>query len=175
MRILKSQDPGVCNGPVAASLRATNYARPTEQCSVLIADSRADAIVFVLEHQANYGLVRLGGGACRERTAAHVVTRGTPMRYPVPFAAIGRSEMREAKEWRVTPGVDTFYALAVSDSRAARELANHIDSLPLRCRQSPRRGLEGAALQHWLETLAVLAERHARHVGWRALEVKDVL
>jgi hypothetical protein len=175
LRILKSQDARACASPVETSLHATTYARPQRQCSVLIADSHADAIVFVLEHQANYGLVRLGGIACRERTAAHVVTRGTPMRYTVPFAAIGSSEMREAREWRVTPGVDTYYAFAVSDSSAAREFANHIDALPLRCQQSPRRGLEGGALQRWLEGFAVLAERHARHVGWRAIEVKDVL
>jgi hypothetical protein len=175
IRILKSQDPGACAGPVEASLHTTTYARSQRQCSVLIADSHADAIVFVLEHQANYGLVRLGGTACRERTAAHVVTRGTPMRFTVPFAAIGSSEMREAREWRVMPGVDTYYAFAVSDSRAAREFANHIDVLPLRCQQSPRRGLDGVALERWLEGFAVLAERHARHVGWRAIEVKDVL
>jgi hypothetical protein len=175
IRILKSQDLRVCAGPVETSLHATTYARSPRQCSVLVADAHADAIVFVLEHQANYGLVRLGGTACRERTAAHVVTRGTAMRYKVPFAAIGSSEMREAREWRVMPGIDTYYAFAVSDSRAAREFANHIDALPLRCQQSPRRGLEGGALQHWFEGFAVLAERHARHVGWRAIEIKDVL
>jgi hypothetical protein len=175
LRLLKSQDSRVCRIPAETSLHATTYARPAEQCSLLLADSLADAIVFVLEHQANYGLVRLGGAACRERTAAHVVTRGVPMRYPVPFVTIGRSEMRETEEWRVRPDVDTYYALAVSDSRAAREFANHIDELPLRCRQSPRRGLDGGALLVWLEGFAVLAERHARHVGWRALEVKDVL
>ena len=175
LRILKSQDPRICSSPAETSLQATTYSRPQQQCSVLMADSHADAIVFVLEHQANYGLVRLGGTACRDRTAAHVVTRGTPMRYTVPFAAIGSSEMREAREWRVMPGVDTYYAFAVGDSRAAREFANHIDALPLRCQQSPRRGLEGGALQRWLEGFAELAERHARHVGWRAIEVKDVL
>ncbi len=175
LRILKSQDPRVCAGPAQTSLHATTYSRPQRQCSVLVADAHADAIVFVLEHQANYGLVRLGGVACRERTAAHVVTRGTPMRYTVPFAAIGSSEMREAREWRVMPGVDTYYAFAVSDSRAAREFASHIDALPLRCQQSPRRGLDGGALQRWLEGFAELAEHHARHVSWRAIEVKDML
>jgi hypothetical protein len=45
----------------------------------------------------------------------------------------------------------------------------------LRCQQSPRRGLDGVALERWLDGFAALAERHARHVGWRAIEVKDVL
>jgi hypothetical protein len=156
-------------------MRATTYGESQRACSVLVADARADAIVFVLEYQANYGLVRLGGPACRERTAPHVVTRSHPMRYPLPFTTIGKSEMREAREWQAAPGVDTYYAFAVSDTRAAREFANLIDSLPLRCSSSIRRGLENNALHRWLGEFAVLAERHARHVGWRAIEVKDVL
>ena len=97
------------------------------------------------------------------------------MRYPVPFTPIGNSEMREIGEWRVAPGVDTYYAFAVSDARAARSFANHIDALPLRCGRSLRRGLEHNALHRWLEEFAVLAERHAPHVGWRAITIKDVL
>jgi hypothetical protein len=175
MRILRSQDQRICTRRGDASVRATSYGESQAPCSVLVADSRADAIVFVLEYQANYGLVRLGGPACRERTAPHVVTRGKPMRYPLPITTIGSSEMREAREWQASPGVDTYYAFAVSDTRAAREFANHIDTLPLRCSSSVRRGLENNALHRWLEEFAVLAERHAPHVGWRAIEVKDVL
>ena len=175
LQILKSQDRRTCSRSGDASIRATSYGESQRPCSVLVADSRADAIVFVLEYQANYGLVRLGGPSCRERTAPHVVTRGKPMRYPMPFTTIGTGEMREVKEWQASPGVDTYYAFAVSDSRAAREFANHIDTLPMRCNGSIRRGLENNALHRWLEEFAVLAERHARHVGWRAIEVKDVL
>ena len=175
LRILKSQDRRICARSGSASMQTTTYGESPPQCSILIADTRADAIVFVLEHQASYGLVRLGDAACRARTAPHVVTRGTPMRYPVPFAAIGSSEMRETGEWRIAPGVDTYYAFAVSNARAAREFANHIDELPLRCGPSLRRGLENNALHGWLEEFAVLAERHAPHVGWRAIQIKDVL
>jgi hypothetical protein len=175
MRLQKSQDHRTCARSGSTSVRASSYGDPQQQCSVLIAEARADAIVFVLAHQANYGLVRVGGPECRERTAPHVVTRGSAMRYPVPFAAIGSSEMRETAEWRAAPGVDTYYAFAVSNARAAREFANHIDALPLRCSQSLRRGLENNALHRWLEEFAVLAGRHAPHVGWRAIEIKDVL
>ena len=175
LRLLKSMDSHTCSRHGGASIRTTSYGDSQQTCSVLIADSRADAIVFVLEYQANYGLVRLSGSACRERTSPHVITRGKPMRYPVPFTTIGSSEMRETREWQISPGVDTYYAFAVSDSRAAREFANHIDTLPLRCNGSIRRGLENNALHRWLEEFAALAERHAPHVGWRAIEVKDVL
>jgi hypothetical protein len=175
MRLLKSLDSRTCSRTGDASIRATGYGESQRACSVLVADSRADAIVFVLEHQANYGLVRLGGSACRERTAPHVITRGRPMRYPVPFTTIGSSEIRETREWQISPGVDTYYAFAVSNSRAAREFANHIDALPLRCNGSIRQGLENNALHRWFEEFAALAERHGPHVGWRAIEVKDVL
>lgn len=156
-------------------MRTTTYGESQPQCSALIADARADAVVFVLVHQANHGLVRLGGPECRERTAPHIVTQGRAMRYPVPFTAIGNSEMRETAEWRVAPSVDTYYAVAVSNARAGREFANHIDALPLRCNRSLRRGLENQALHRWLDEFAALAERHAEHVGWRAIQLKDVL
>jgi hypothetical protein len=175
LRILKSQDERTCARSGSTPMRTATYGESQPRCSVLIADARADAIVFVLVHQANYGLVRLGGPECRERTAPHVVTRGRPMRYPVPFSPIGSSEMRETAEWRIEPGVDTYYAFAVSNARAGREFANHIDALPLRCSQSLRRGLQNNALHRWLEEFAVLAERHAPHVGWRAIQIKDVL
>ncbi len=175
MRILKSQDARICASPGSGSMRTTAYGDSPPQCSVLIADTHADAIVFVLANQANFGLVRLGGPDCRERTAPHVVTRGNAMRYPVPFTAIGSSEMRETLDWRIVPGVDTYYAFAVTDARVAREFANHIDKLPLRCSRSLRRGLQDSALHRWLEQFAVLAERHAPNVGWRAIEIKDVL
>jgi hypothetical protein len=175
MRILRSQDARLCARPGGGSMRTSGYGDSPPQCSVLIADTHADAIVFVLANQANYGLVRLGGPDCRDRTAPHVVTRGNAMRYPVPFTAIGSGEMRETVDWRIAPDVDTYYALAVSDSRAAREFANHIDELPLRCSRSLRRGLQNNALRRWLDEFAALAERHALHVSWRAIEIKDVL
>ena len=175
MRILKSQDTRLCERSGGGPMRTSGYGDSPPQCSVLIADTYADAIVFVLANQANFGLVRLGGPDCRDRTAPHVVTRGSAMRYPVPFTAIGSSEMRETVDWRVAPGVDTYYAFAVTDARVAREFANHIDRLPLRCSRSLRRGLQDNALHRWLDEFAVLAERHAPHVGWRAIEIKDVL
>jgi len=175
LRILESDSSAACDNFGAAALQRTTYNSGRRSCSLLSADTRSDAIIFVLQHQANYGLVRLGGPACRDRVSPHVVTRGQPMRYPIPFASIGNSRTREALEWLVSPGVDTYYAFAVSDTRAARQFANHFDGLPMRCSGSLRPGLKNNALHRWLEEFAMLAARHARHVEWRALEVKDVL
>lgn len=175
LRIFESNGSAACGESANAAVRRTTYYGGLETCSLLAANTRRDAIVFVLEHQANYGLVRLGGPACRERSSPHVVTRGQLMRYPIPYTSLGSSQTREAPEWLVSPGVDTYYAFAVTDARAARLFANHFDQLPMRCNSSLRPGLKNNALHRWLDEFAVLAARHARHVDWRAIEVKDVL
>jgi len=175
LQILESKDPATCGREPGADLRRANFGDRGRRCSLLYASAHDDAIVFVVEHQANHGLVRLGDAPCRERTAAHVVTRGTAMRYPIPAANVGVRETRAAGQWLLEPGVDTYYALAVSDAGAARQFANLIDELPLRCGTTVRPGLTNNALQRWLDEFALLAARHARHVDWRAIEVKDVL
>jgi hypothetical protein len=175
LRIFETSGNAVCAQAPRSALQPTRYGSEQASCSLLATTAQQDIIVFILEHQANYGLMRLGGEACRGRTAPTVVTRGQLMRYPIPYTPIGSAETRQAAEWLAAPDTDTYYALAVSDSRAARELANHIDQLPQRCGSTLRRGLTNNALQRWLDELVVLAARHARHVDWRAIEVKDVL
>jgi len=175
LRIFESGNSAACGDSSIPDIRRTTYGASQNTCSLLAASGRRDAIVFVLENQANYGLVRLGGPACRERTSPHVVTRGQLMRYPIPYTSLGNSQFRETPEWLVSPGVDTYYAIAVTDAGAARQFANHFDDLPLRCNSSVRRGLTNNALHRWLDEFALLAARHARHVDWRAIEVKDVL
>jgi hypothetical protein len=149
--------------------------RSCRGCSLLTANANADAIVFFLQYQPNYGLVRLANNACRERTAAHVVTTGSPMRFPIPYKPIGSSDTRETDEWLVSPGAETYYAIAVTDARAARRLANHLDKLPMRCTDAIRFGLKDGALNNWLDEFALLAARSPQQVDWRAIEVRDVL
>ena len=175
LRIFETNSTAACGNSASPDIRRTTYNASQRTCSLLAANTRRDAIVFVLEHQANYGMVRLGGPACRERTSPHVVTRGELMRYPIPYTSPVSSQSREIPEWLVSPDVDTYYAIAVTDARAARQFANHFDELPLRCSGSLRPGLTNNALHRWLDEFAMLAARHARHVDWRAIEVKDVL
>jgi len=175
LKIFESNSSAACGNSINPDVRRTTYSASQGACSLLAANTRRDGIVFVLEHQANYGMVRLGGPACRERTSPHVVTRGQLMRYPIPYTSLGSSQSRETPEWLVTPDVDTYYAIAITDARAARQFANHFDELPLRCSGSLRPGLTNNALHRWLDEFAMLAARHAGHVDWRAIEVKDVL
>lgn len=144
-----------------------------ERCSLLSATANADAIVFVLEHQPQLGLVRLGDAGCRDRTTARVVRSGDPLKFPI--ARFGHVQTRRVDEWLVTPSTDTYYAVAVTEARAARRIANHIDRLPMRCGSSLRPGLTGASMRRWLDDFAALASRSVGSVDWRAIELKDVL
>ena len=158
LRVLRGKHNGTCRS-----------------CSLLTANANENAIVFLLQHRANYGLVRLADPACRKRTTAHVVTTNMPMQLPIPYRPMGRSNARETREWLVAPTADTYYAIAVADERVARRLANHLDKLPLRCTDAARLGLKDRSLQRWLNEFATLAARSPQYVDWRAIEVRDVL
>ena len=63
----------------------------------------------------------------------------------------------------------------MTDAGVARQLANHMDRLPLRCGESIRPGLEAEQLRDWLDDFALLSARAAEHIDWRAIEVDNVL
>jgi hypothetical protein len=144
-------------------------------CSLLQTEARVDSIVFFLQHQASHGLVRLGDAECRDRTAAHVARRGEAVRLPITRTSTGAHNMAETLEWELAPDLDTYYAVVATDARVARKIANHMDRLPMRCTDSLRAGFEDEQLQDWLEELAAVTATHARHVDWRAVEVRNVL
>ena len=144
-------------------------------CSMLETRAREDAIVFFLEHQANYGLVRLADASCRERTIARVARRGEAIRFPIARTTTSKRNWSETYEWDPAPDLDTYYALVATDAKVARSLANHIDRLPMRCTEAMRPGLEDEDLQKWFEDLAMLTARAADQIDWRAIEVRDVL
>ncbi|MDH3748381.1 MAG: hypothetical protein OER97_09255 [Gammaproteobacteria bacterium] len=162
-------------GSQDAFLQTASYWSRGRQCSLLEASTHSDAVVFVLEHQPHLGLVRLGGDNCRDRTTARVVRRGGSLRFPIAPFSTNTGQAQESDDWLVTPRVDTYYAIAISDARSARRIANHIDRLPMRCGAPSRSGLTGADLRNWLDDFAMLAAQSANHIDWRALELKDVL
>lgn len=155
----------------------TTVAMPDSRRGALIGRSSFsdDAVVFFIQNQPHFGLVRLDSGVCRDRTMALVVRAGDPFQFPVTYAHSLNSETIDADEWYVTPLRDTYYAIAISDERAARRIANHLDQLPIRCGASTRRGLSGPALQEWLDEFATLAAISADHIDWRAVEIRDLL
>ena len=155
----------------------TTVAMPSGQRGSLIGPSSFadDAVVFFIQNQPHFGLVRLDSGVCRDRTMATVVRAGDPFQIPVEYAHSLNSKTIDTENWYVTPLRDTYYAIAISDEGVARQIANHLDQLPIRCGASTRRGLSGQALHQWLDELAALAAGSAQQIDWRALEIKDFL
>ena len=156
-------------------LRDAAYMSGVRPCSLLLAEAQADSIVFFLQHQANYGLVRLSGSECRTRTTAHILRKGESVRFPIARTSTERQNWSETYDWMLEPDLDTYYAVVISDARIARRIANHMDALPLRCSASIRPGLEGDELQGWLADFAMITAHSADNVDWRGLRVKDVL
>jgi hypothetical protein len=157
------------------AVREASYMTGVRPCSLLKTEAQADSIVFFLQHQANHGLVRLGGPECRDRTAARIARKGDSIRFPIPKTNTARQNWRETFDWLLQPDLDTFYAVVISDEKIARRIANHMDALPLRCSASIRPGLEDDELREWLSDFAMITARSSKYVDWRAVQVKDVL
>jgi len=143
-------------------------------CSLLQTRANTDAIVFFLEHQAHHGLVRLSGENCRKRTVARIARSGDTVNFPIARTTTNKNNWSETYDWQMDPDVDTFFAVVATDAHVARRLANHIDSLPLRCTTSMRPGLKGNALRDWLTEFAMITARSAEHIDWRAIRVRDI-
>ena len=171
LRVVRSNDVSACRD----NTWRTSYSRHRNDCTLLAADLRKDAILFVLQHQASQGLVRLAATECRQRTSPQVLTQGQRLRWPMPGDAARDGSSSEVGEWLRNPGLDTYYTVAVADAGAARQFSNLLDELPVRCGDAVQPGLKNNALDRWLDEFAMLAARHSQHVDWRAIQVKDVL
>lgn len=174
LRIVRPESVNDC-GSAGIQFRTASYQNASRTCSLLRTEARKDAIVFFLEHQANYGLVRLADNECRERTTPRIARGGRNVSFPIPSTTTSPRNWRETYEWQVAPDLDTYYAVVVTDAGVARRIANHIDDLPMRCSNAVRPGLENDALRAWLADFAMLTAGSAQHVDWRGLQVKDVL
>jgi len=156
---------------IAAPLSSAECVWP---CSMLQARANTDAIVFFLEHQANHGLVRLAGEDCRKRTVARIARSGDTLNFPIAKTSTDRNNWSDTHEWTVESDTDTFFAVAATDADVARRIANHIDSLPIRCSTSMRPGLKGAKLRTWLNEFASITAQSRQHIDWRAIQVRDI-
>ena len=150
-----------------------SYGKRRSECMALRLETREDAVVFVLNHQHGNGLVRLDGGSCSHRTAARIARANEAMTIALPNDLLSDS-WRPESEWRLEPDADIYYAIAVSDSKAARALATYLDELPRRCSASVRIGYEGRDLERWLTAFSAAAERWEPHVDWNAIKIRNV-
>jgi hypothetical protein len=145
-----------------------------DDCVALQVKTREDAVVFFLNHQPNNGLVRLSGRECYIRTQVRIARANETLRYPVPLHTMARNSASPATAWQLNPDAEIYYAIAVSNSQAARALSRHLDQLPRRCTASVRAGLEGMYLENWLMKLAVAVDQWQPHVDWQGIRVRNV-
>jgi len=163
-----------CTGGGVA-IREATYMAGTRPCSLLQAEARVDSIVFFLAHQNNHGLVRLADSECRNRTAARIARGGESLSFPIARTTTAKRNWSETYDWLLQPDLDTYYAVVVTDASVARRIANHMDTLPLRCSAAIRPGLQGEKLRDWLGDFAMLTAHSSAFIDWRAIQVRDVL
>lgn len=174
LRLAAPTSSADCSGG-SASIRDATYLASGRPCSLLLTEAKADSVVFFLEHQASHGLVRLAGNECRTRTTARIARSGERLSFPIAKTTTAKYNWSETYEWLLDPDLDTYYAVVVTDAKIARRIANHVDTLPMRCSNAVRPGLADDELRDWLSDFAMLTARSSQHVDWRAIRVKDVL
>jgi hypothetical protein len=176
LKIISSDSASTC-GSYARDSRQV-YGRSESQqfepCFALEAQTKTDAVVFFLYHQLNNGLVRLGGRDCSGRSDARIARELQPLLYPLASITTQPMSWLPGKDWVSEPEADTFYAIASSDTKAARALGHHFEQLPIRCGKSVRPGLEGAALQRWFIEFENITAHWDSDIDWRSVRVKSV-
>jgi hypothetical protein len=150
------------------------YSFSAINCYALEVAPSSDSILFFLNHQLNYGLVRLSGRSCEARTDARVARMHEQLHFPLPIDSEMSGSWAAANGWQLNPGKDTYYVIATTDAKAARALSQHIQQLPNRCSAAMRSGLEGRRLERWMEHFAVIAKRWQQSIDWQVISVENI-
>lgn len=171
---LQEQQRCISNNSVFSSASNSNFRYGAADCFALQVRAEENAVVFFLNHQLNYGLVRLANEDCTRQSQARVARNGENLRFPLPLDSLQSGEWSSATDWSLNPSRDTYYVIASTDTKAARAISRHIGKLPKRCSASVRAGLEGKALRTWLEELDAIAMHWESAIDWQSIRVKDV-
>ena len=178
MRIVELKRNRVCDsGSVSFQYQfdsGTSFEYWHDDCIALQVKTKEDAVVFFLNHQLNHGLVRLSNRDCSRRTEARIARANEVLDYALPLLSLTRDASSPASAWHVNPDADTYYAIAVSDTKAARALSRHLEQLPRRCTMSVRPGLHGMRLENWLADFSAVVDQWQPHIDWQAIHVKNV-
>lgn len=173
LRIVELQDLSLCAAKSISS-RSPGYRRRGGDCFALAVRSTDDAVVFFLNHQLNNGLVRLADASCLQRASARIVRNGQQLQFALPPDSLPSAAWSAAETWQLQPDLDTYYAVAAADTKAARALSQHIGQLPKRCSAPVRPGLEGIALRRWMEELKAIIEHWEPAIDWQTIRVKNI-
>ena len=133
--IVELADRNACHLPAYQRRNSSIYDSrySSFDCFALQVDTSDDAVLFFLNHQLNNGLVRLADENCRDRTDAKIARGGEQLRFPLPADSLMSASWVTTDGWQLAPDQDTYYAIAVSDSKAARAISQHIAAFPMRC------------------------------------------
>jgi hypothetical protein len=178
LRVVEMRNDRLCQvsaGRIGASqVFNSRYSSAAIDCFALEVAPSSDSVLFFLNHQLNYGLVRLSGQPCDARTDAKIARMNEQLRFPLPIDALLSDSWTAAEGWQLNPDEDTYYVIATTNNKAARALSRHIKQLPNRCSAAMRSGLEGRDLQHWMDQFASIAERWKQSIDWQAIRVKNI-
>lgn len=150
------------------------YGTSATRCYALEVESQDDAVLFFLNHQLSNGLVRLSGPACRTRAESMIARKDAQVRFPLPVDSLLSDSWHAADGWELNPNRDTYYAVATTDTNAARAIAQHISQLPNRCSSSMRNGLEGKELRQWMDQFAAITAHWNQQIDWQVIRVKNM-
>lgn len=177
MKIVEMQNASSCPAPGygnRASSYARSYGNASADCFALQIQAADDAVVFFLNHQLNNGLVRLADESCNLHTKARIARSGQHLQFALPADSLPTTAWSAGTGWQLQPDFDTYYAVGATDTKAARALSQHIENLPQRCSASVRLGLEGRALQRWMEDLEKIIDHWGPAIDWQTIRVKNV-
>ena len=177
LQIVKLRNSQACAAKDTNSRTQSYYRKYSDNsgdCFALQIQTTDDAVVFFLNHQLNNGLVRLSDPSCLRRTSARIARTGKQLQFALPPDSLSSAAWSSATSWQLQPDLDTYYAIAATDTRAARALSQHIEQLPKRCSVSVRPGLEGFRLRQWMEELTEIVRHWAPAIDWQSIRVKNV-
>ena len=160
-QLVRLEDTGSCQFDASA-------------CVAMQVQTQTDAVVFFLNHQKSHGLVRLSDADCGPRTNARVIRKDQVLTQPLPLFSLRPDAASATDDWSFTPPTDTYYAIAVSNSKAAHILSKHLQKLPQRCTAAVRFGLDGVRLENWMREFVATLDTWQPYVDWQAIQVRNV-
>lgn len=170
LKVVRIGVPSGCSPWRGATLTGS-YRQGGDDCAALRLSTRRDAVVFVLNYQLNRGLVHLSGGRCNSRPAARVSKAGETTTVLLPERGIDGDWLVQNR-WLERPAADTYYTIAVSDSKAAHAIAAQVSKLPQRCTESVRAGFRAARLESWMRQFERELLRWGPAVDWQAIRMR---
>ena len=172
LRIKQPRDPSHCNildpGTHDERFIAIDGAIRAGQCFGLEFDLYRDARVYLLNPRIDGALVRLMPTSCRPRRSTHSYwLAGTTVWVPYE-----RDSTDQFDESLGQSPLESFYAIALTQSNSDRELEKHLQRLPEACDGNLLAGLDTHELDNWLSQLDTLVSRLGKQVEWRGLRVR---